>query len=62
MSTTLYANAIAPGTSVIVDNDPTQQATVRYADYNDPRKAPVAYSLLWGGQHLRVSAYRVSAV
>lgn len=49
-----------PGTAVIVDNDPTQRATVRYADFNDPRKPPVAYSLMWDNEILRVSAHRVS--
>ena len=60
MESNWYQDAFARGTTVIVDNDPSQVATVRYADYNDPRKPPVAYELKWGGQHLRVTASRVT--
>jgi hypothetical protein len=48
------------GDLVMVDNNPTNIAVVRYADYTDPRKPPVAYSLKWGGQIVYVSARRVS--
>ena len=56
----LYESAFAPGTLVIVDDDPAQVASVRHADYNDPDKPPVAYYLVWEKEILRVSAWRVS--